>query len=716
LDRIVSLFFFDTSMFAPRKVPRKKSGTTVATHVDVSASVPKPLALLDDLDERALQRAELFKKYKRNNPNKGRRANPYGRGHNASQVSALNARYAPGAIGARRTEDDFFSHNSKSETSMSSSDDDDDDDATIWSAKGKVKSKRKKSKKRSAKKKKKKHRKKRREARDSDDVDNDNDVDDGDCQARCPGCESSCAPVNDHERGVMSCEACGHVIREDELVAHPERRESQMSGGTATMIGSRVSVHSAGPADELSYNERQQRVAKSVAYALASRIGDGYDPYVDQALSYMQAFYNGHWRGGQSGRLLVAACMYIALRQNRCAVSLQDVALASDNDLYTIGRLYKEVKAALHIKLEHVDLCNSVARGCAVFQELSDVQRATMAKYATRILELCKLSVAEGRKPAPIVGAAISLAMRIDDAVAPDDYEEALDKIADKLRASTHTMTQRRREMARVLFAAARAQLPYGASIRANHDIHRHIAPLFDHIDFMQPPNRSSKEQQRRDDAVVDDGDGRRKDEALPLPPAFQRSVSMRSRTIAIVERARALIDGATQRFEREPTCEEIDFDDVADEQERDQVRNMVCLVLLGVPVKTLESGAYKDAHIQALSFTAAVSDSTQLTDADMADDELSNFIRSDAETKLVTRMRNAHGTDREMSVIVAERNQHRGLDIAHRRPQKSEASSKRSSRLAYDEHQVHLPATKEKEERKRQRAASSPSSKRQKV
>jgi transcription factor IIIB subunit 2 len=238
----------------------------------------------------------------------------------------------------------------------------------------------------------------------------------------CPNCGSNA--IEQHgASGASVCTDCGVVVEENAIVSSVEFVEG--AGGASSMVGQFVSATSSkaytGPAAGgavrggrygFSRDSRETTLAngRRRIQEVASRLRLG-SHYVDAAHRLFTIAVEKNFVQGRRTTHVVAACLYIACRQEKSQHMLIDFSDALQVNVYTLGTCFLKFRRLLGLKLEIIDPALYIYR-FAAHLELDEKANA-VALTALRLVGRMKRDwIVAGRRPAGICAAALLIAAR----------------------------------------------------------------------------------------------------------------------------------------------------------------------------------------------------------------------------------------------------------------------------------------------------------------
>ena len=241
----------------------------------------------------------------------------------------------------------------------------------------------------------------------------------------CPNCGSS--EIEQHDQsGASVCIECGVVVEENAIVSSVEFVEG--AGGASSMVGQFVSATSSkaftggpgGPGGAglrggrygFSRDSRETTLAngRRRIQDVASRLRLG-SHFVDSAHRLFTVAVERNFVQGRRTTHVVAACLYIACRQEKSQHMLIDFSDALQVNVYTLGTCFLKFRRLLGLKLEIIDPALYVYRFAAHLD--LDEKANAVALTALRLVARMKRDwIVAGRRPAGICAAALLIAAR----------------------------------------------------------------------------------------------------------------------------------------------------------------------------------------------------------------------------------------------------------------------------------------------------------------
>lgn len=236
----------------------------------------------------------------------------------------------------------------------------------------------------------------------------------------CPNCGSTHIEQHDAS-GASVCTECGVVLEENAIVSAVEFVEG--AGGASSMVGQFVSATSSkaytstqGVGGRGGYGFSRDSRETTLANGrrriteVASRLRLA-GHYVDAAHRLFTIAVEKNFVQGRRTLHVVAACLYIACRQEKSQHMLIDFSDALQVNVYTLGTCFLKFRRLLGLKLEILDPALYVYR-FAAHLDLEDKANA-VALTALRLVGRMKRDwIVAGRRPAGICAAALLIAAR----------------------------------------------------------------------------------------------------------------------------------------------------------------------------------------------------------------------------------------------------------------------------------------------------------------
>ena len=241
-------------------------------------------------------------------------------------------------------------------------------------------------------------------------------------QFRCPNCNStnieSLGPS-----GSSVCTDCGIIVEENTIVSSVEFVEG--AGGSSSMVGQFVGANSTrgtfgtgganargGGQYGFSRQSRENTLASGKRriqeVAALMRLGPH---YVDSAHRLFTVAVERNFVQGRRRSHVIAACLYVACRQEKSQHMLIDFSDALQVNVYTLGTTFLKFRRLLGLKLEIIDPALYIYRFAAHLN--LDEKANQVAMTALRLVSRMKRDwIVAGRRPAGICAAALLIASR----------------------------------------------------------------------------------------------------------------------------------------------------------------------------------------------------------------------------------------------------------------------------------------------------------------
>lgn len=239
----------------------------------------------------------------------------------------------------------------------------------------------------------------------------------------CPNCGGSGNDCIEHHEasGASICTNCGIVVEENAIVSSVEFVEG--AGGSSSMVGQFVSATSSkaytggsGAGGRARYGFARDSRETTLANGrrrlqeVASRLRLG-PLFVDAAHRLYTLAVEHNFVQGRKSSHVVAACLYMACRQEQSQHMLIDFSDAVQVNVYSLGTCFLKFRRLLGLKLAIIDPALYIYR-FAAHLDLADDANA-VALTALRLVARMKRDwIVQGRRPAGICAAALLLAAR----------------------------------------------------------------------------------------------------------------------------------------------------------------------------------------------------------------------------------------------------------------------------------------------------------------
>lgn len=234
---------------------------------------------------------------------------------------------------------------------------------------------------------------------------------------RCRGCSSTEFKKDmSTALGDLSCLKCGMVFEENPIVSEVQFGES--SSGAATVHGAMVGADQArashGPRNALESREQTILNAKQQLKRLAQSMGIA-EFVSDSATRWFKLALFQNFVQGRRSQNVLAACLYVACRQEKTSHLLIDFSSRLQISVYSLGATYLKLVRALQIQGMPLAEPSFFIQHFADRLELGN-QTSKIVHDATQLaLRMASDWIKEGRRPAGIAGACILLASRMNN-------------------------------------------------------------------------------------------------------------------------------------------------------------------------------------------------------------------------------------------------------------------------------------------------------------
>ncbi len=365
--------------------------------------------------------------------------------------------------------------------------------------------------------------------------------------------------------GHLVCEACGYVMEESRVHASVEfTQDSRLVGqmvrggnaGGGIPLTSVSTAYAPLPKNRLIGGDKHARTKSElwgVMSGMAQRLRCGH--VMESAKLHVARALKGNWCTGQWSRGVLAACLYIAARQDGLPVTLLEVADASNMLLYKLGRVYTRVVHELGVQLPDVDTRAMVVRMTnrlaprLGFAALPAPRKDLIVSGAATIVSLAERDwLATGRNPAGVFAAALLLSLKAYEA-----RLAVLKEVAAAAGVSDMVVRRRRAEMEKSLLRMS-TKLPWSEQVTAK-TLPRHLPFILKHSDVLAESLRPVARANISEDegiAASDDVESSR------VPPSFAASQHKYATQIDALRQAqqRLQLTLAGKRDKRTPLSE----------------------------------------------------------------------------------------------------------------------------------------------------------------
>ncbi|KAK9239195.1 Brf1-like TBP-binding domain-containing protein [Lipomyces kononenkoae] len=237
-------------------------------------------------------------------------------------------------------------------------------------------------------------------------------------RAVCPYCKGTA--IEDNGAGDICCTTCGSVLEDSQIVA--EVTFGETTSGAAIVHGKFIGADqsyargSGGFRKNGSWESREQTLANgkrrimNLAHALKlpEFIGEAANRWFQLAVTH-------NFVQGRRSQYVVAACLYVACRQQETTHMLIDFADLLQVSVFAIGATYLKLVKVLQIKkIPLIDPSIYIQR-FAVKLEFGAETRKVMNDAVRLVQRMGKDWLHQGRRPAGVAGACILVAARMNN-------------------------------------------------------------------------------------------------------------------------------------------------------------------------------------------------------------------------------------------------------------------------------------------------------------
>ncbi|CAO1637288.1 unnamed protein product [Jaminaea pallidilutea] len=304
------------------------------------------------------------------------------------------------------------------------------------------------------------------------------------------------------------CSSCGLVIAESQIVSDVTFAET--ATGAATVQGAylgndqthirssnpRFRTNGAGESREQTVNRAREAIERmGRANRIAGHIRG-------KALRWFQLALSGGTLGnresedqprnfvlGRKQEYTVAACLYVACRQQKTSHMLVDLADTMNINVFVLGRHYLKLLRALNMQLDAVDPSLYIIRFATLLHFGDETN-----KVAADATKLCKRFdqdwISKGRRPAGVAGAALLLAARMNN------FRRSMNEIVQVVKMADVTIRQRLEEFKRTPTAQLSVADFQSVWLEASHDPPSFYRPA--EVDREKEEKRKAKEERLR--------------------------------------------------------------------------------------------------------------------------------------------------------------------------------------------------------------------------
>ncbi|KAL2635406.1 hypothetical protein R1flu_006885 [Riccia fluitans] len=289
---------------------------------------------------------------------------------------------------------------------------------------------------------------------------------------RCRSCGVA-TMVMDALHGIYACESCGFVsdqaaseLGSEFQIGHViERRGTNIaardSGAAAAQGLMRGQVSRNFYTGFTNYSERHKEETLKKVQRITGQLRVPGDK-IDQVKHMLESTVDGDWGSGRWVDVLVAACVYIVIRQSQLPLTIPEVADCVNCDVVELGRMYNRVLMKLRITVPHVDLSIFLDRAVSTFPAVSkkgkDVMRKISKQGSVLLHNAVQWFITTGRRPLPVVAAVLQLVLESNSIAVP------ITDVAAELHAGIWATRLRYKECKNSLVNVAQ-NLPWGTDV-----------------------------------------------------------------------------------------------------------------------------------------------------------------------------------------------------------------------------------------------------------
>ncbi|KAG6550740.1 hypothetical protein Mapa_007644 [Marchantia paleacea] len=307
---------------------------------------------------------------------------------------------------------------------------------------------------------------------------------------RCQSCGEA-SMVMDALYGIYACEACGSMGDQ----AGTELGSEFQLGHVIERRGTNIGEHDSGAAAAKglmrgqtnhdfytgfsSWNERHKLETMRKVQRISAQLRVPGDK-VDEVKHLLERTVDGDWGTGRWVDVLVAACVYIIIRQSQLPLTIPEVADCVNCDVVELGRMYNRVLQKLNISVPHVDLSIFLERALSTLPALTKQSRDTL-RIVTRqgkmlLTNAVQWFITTGRRPLPVIAAVLQLVL---DA---NKISVHISDVARELYAGLGATRLRYKECKNSLVVVAQ-NLPWGVDITPK-TVLRHLPFIIQYMEL----------------------------------------------------------------------------------------------------------------------------------------------------------------------------------------------------------------------------------------
>jgi len=430
----------------------------------------------------------------------------------------------------------------------------------------------------------------------------------------CPRCNETqitTGPTNE-----VVCSACGLVLETPSLVVS----EVQFSH-TGTRTSAKVSANGNGPNKKRKAESNLDRIAS--LFSLNQHLSS-------QCFALLKDLKN---RGNlaRDSSLLAASIVLFVMKSNNKPVSMTDMAKNAGVNFFDLGRVYNKVEKLLQATPEvHHSLF--VSRALSALK-LDDAVASVVRTQADRLITIAKGDcISTGRHPIAVIAAALYLLLEAHSA-RMNVKNTYITGIAEALVVSERTIKARAAEIKKLLVAKYDSIKQIGgAQIKmTKNKLTENIPDILMMIDMGTAPSTNIENLTTPPTTIITTN---RID-----PPSFLYNQKLRERRCQKLERAKQRLFSTLTEGQVDPMkC--TNLHDKPHFQEYDEEDRIIELLLLqGVPDETILTGYYDvDPTVHSTSVNIG-SNSKELGEYDLPDEELHQFVRSEHDLEYEERL-----------------------------------------------------------------------------
>ncbi|KAL3692437.1 hypothetical protein R1sor_006088 [Riccia sorocarpa] len=289
---------------------------------------------------------------------------------------------------------------------------------------------------------------------------------------RCRACGEA-RMVMDALYGIYACESCGFVsdqaaseLGSEFQIGHViERRGTNIadrdSGANAAKGLMRGQVNRNFYTGVTNWSERHKDETMKKVQRITGQLRVPGDK-IDQVKHLLENTLDGDWGSGRWVDVLVAACVYIVIRQSQLPLTIPEVADCVNCDVVELGRMYNRVLLKLRITVPHVDLAIFLDRAVSTFPAVAKKGKDMMRKISRQgnvlLHHAAQWFITTGRRPLPVVAAVLQLVLESNSISVP------ITDVAAELHAGIWATRLRFKECKNSLVNVAQ-NLPWGSDV-----------------------------------------------------------------------------------------------------------------------------------------------------------------------------------------------------------------------------------------------------------